>query len=157
MCLISAASFHTSTLLSLTLATIFIKHCAFYFLWSVLICGECLHVRDVTSHSAVLHWRPVLIEGSGWYELQYGGTEQSVIRQQNLILSSDDTRTVLTDLEPDTHYSVLLTAHTPHTPHSKSLSTSFTTLPGEEAFLLFCTFLCVSLQSASQCRGCDGC
>ncbi|KAK3512997.1 hypothetical protein QTP70_034627 [Hemibagrus guttatus] len=96
---------------------------------TALICGECLHVRDVTSHSAVLHWRPVLIEGSGWYEIQYGETEWSFNTQRKLILSSDDTRIDLADLQPDTHYSVLLIAHTPHTPHSKSLSTSFTTLP----------------------------
>ncbi|KAK2821129.1 hypothetical protein Q7C36_020472 [Tachysurus vachellii] len=94
-----------------------------------LICTKCLNVRDVTSHSAVLHWRPLLIGGLGWYELKYGEAEQSIDTHQKLTLSPDVTRTDLTHLQPDTHYNVMLTAHTLHTTHSIMHSTSFTTLP----------------------------
>ncbi|KAI5607172.1 von Willebrand factor A domain-containing protein 1 [Silurus asotus] len=97
-----------------------------------LICTECLDVRDVTSHSAVLHWRPVLNDGRGEYELQYGQKHWSIDSHRKLNLSHDHTRIELTDLQPDTHYSVRLTTHTHHTTHtptSKTLSRAFKTLP----------------------------
>ncbi|XP_017305436.1 von Willebrand factor A domain-containing protein 1 [Ictalurus punctatus] len=94
-----------------------------------LICTECLHVRDVTSHSAVLYWRPVLTAGLGQYELQYGRMEWSIDAYRKLTLSPDHTWTELTDLQPDTHYSVRLTAHTPHGTRGTTLSAGFTTLP----------------------------
>ncbi|MCJ8744130.1 hypothetical protein PDJAM_G00115050 [Pangasius djambal] len=94
-----------------------------------LICTECLRVRDVTSHSALLHWQAILIGGLGHYELQYGETESGIDTYRKLTLSPDHTWTEVADLQPDTHYSVWLTAHTPHSTRSTTLSTGFTTLP----------------------------
>ncbi|KAF5889651.1 von Willebrand factor A domain-containing protein 1, partial [Clarias magur] len=94
-----------------------------------LICTECLDVRDVTSHSAVLYWRPILIGGQGQYELQYGESEWDLDTYNKLTLSPDHTWIELSDLQPDTHYSVRLTAHTPDSTRSRELSTDFTTLP----------------------------
>ncbi|XP_060766477.1 von Willebrand factor A domain-containing protein 1-like isoform X2 [Neoarius graeffei] len=94
-----------------------------------LICTECLHVRNVTSQSAMLHWQPILIHGLGQYELQYGETGRSIETYRKLTLSPDHTWIELTDLQPETHYSVRLTAHTPYSTHSRTLSASFTTLP----------------------------
>ncbi|MCI4389875.1 hypothetical protein PGIGA_G00116240 [Pangasianodon gigas] len=94
-----------------------------------LICTECLHVRDVTTHSALLHWQAILTGGLGHYELQYGETESSIDTYRKLTLSPDHTWTEVTDLQPDTRYSVWLTAHTPHSTRSTTLSAGFTTLP----------------------------
>lgn len=99
---------------------------------SELICTECLHVRAVTSHSAVLHWWPIQLGGLSDYELQYGETEKSIETYRKLALPPDYTWTELGDLQPDTHYSVQLTAHTPLSTHTRTLSAGFTTLPGEE-------------------------
>ncbi|KAM9443664.1 von Willebrand factor A domain-containing protein 1-like [Clarias gariepinus] len=94
-----------------------------------LICTDCLHVRDVTSHSAMLYWWSLLIGGLGQYELQYGESEWDLATYNRLTLSPDHTWIELSDLQPDTHYSVRLTAHTPGSTHSRELSTHFTTLP----------------------------
>lgn len=102
---------------------------------SELICTKCLHVRDVTSQSAMLHWQPILIHGLGQYELQYGETGRSIETYRKLTLSPDHIWIELTDLQPETHYSVRLTAHTPYSTHSRTLSASFTTLPGEDESL----------------------
>ncbi|KAG9260719.1 von Willebrand factor A domain-containing protein 1 [Astyanax mexicanus] len=89
-----------------------------------LIRAERLQVRDVSTHSAVLQWRPVLIGGFGYYELRYG----SGVEERRMALPADKSWTELTGLQPDTHYTAWLTPHTP-AGHKHTLSTSFRTLP----------------------------
>ncbi|XP_062842834.1 von Willebrand factor A domain-containing protein 1-like isoform X2 [Trichomycterus rosablanca] len=93
-----------------------------------LIRADRLLVQDVTSHSAVLQWRPVLSGEARYYELQYGETERNFRTDQTLTLPSDHSWTQLTDLQPDTPYRARLTTHTPSGP-SRTHSTSFRTLP----------------------------
>lgn len=131
---VAARLYHLFHQLSVTayFMSIFNNTLCFYFRSSELICTECLNVRDVTSHSAVLHWQPILTAGLRHYELQYGETERNIQTSRKLTLSPHHTWTELTDLQPDTHYSVRLTAHILHSTHSRTLSAGFTTLPGEE-------------------------
>uniref|UniRef100_A0A3B1J9S1 von Willebrand factor A domain containing 1 n=1 Tax=Astyanax mexicanus TaxID=7994 RepID=A0A3B1J9S1_ASTMX len=74
-----------------------------------LIRAERLQVRDISTHSAVLQWRPVLIGGFGYYELRYG----SGVEERRMALPADKSWTELTGLQPDTQYTAWLTPHTP--------------------------------------------
>uniref|UniRef100_A0A4W4HD71 von Willebrand factor A domain-containing protein 1 n=1 Tax=Electrophorus electricus TaxID=8005 RepID=A0A4W4HD71_ELEEL len=100
-----------------------------------LLCAERLHVQDITSHSAMLQWRPLLIGGLGHYELQYGpemlassqySTEQG--RNRTLILLGEQSWAELRDLQPDTPYRAWLIPHTQQG-ITRSLTNSFRTLP----------------------------
>uniref|UniRef100_A0A3P8T8Q2 von Willebrand factor A domain-containing protein 1 n=1 Tax=Amphiprion percula TaxID=161767 RepID=A0A3P8T8Q2_AMPPE len=66
-----------------------------------------LRVVHLTSHSAVLQWRPVLSADSGYYELWY-----SSIRKANpeirRTLSGDSSKVELTNLQPETTYTASL-------------------------------------------------
>ncbi|XP_047439494.1 von Willebrand factor A domain-containing protein 1-like [Mugil cephalus] len=92
-----------------------------------IIGAERLRVVHLTSHSAVLEWRPVLSAGSGYYELWYNSVRKTMSEIRRVI-SSDSSRAELTDLQPDTTYTASLR------PESNlglfmTLSVDFTTLP----------------------------
>lgn len=94
-----------------------------------IIRAERLRVVHLTSHSAVLEWRPVLSAGSGYYELSYNSI-RSTDSEVRLVISSDSSRTELTNLQPETTYTASLR------PESNlglfgTLSVTFTTLPGK--------------------------
>ncbi|XP_076857686.1 von Willebrand factor A domain-containing protein 1-like [Brachyhypopomus gauderio] len=99
-----------------------------------LIRAEHLQVRDVTSHSAILQWRPLLIGGLGRYELRYGpdmlasgpGMEQGRIR--TLSLPGEHTWAQLPDLQPNTAYRTWLIPHTEQGAIT-GLTANFRTLP----------------------------
>lgn len=93
-----------------------------------IIHAEPLHVVQLTSHSAVLQWRPVLSEDSSYYGLLYKSilkTDPEVRRT----LPFDSSSVGLTDLQPDTTYTASL-----HPESNKmlfdTLTVTFTTLPG---------------------------
>uniref|UniRef100_A0A8D2ZDI6 von Willebrand factor A domain-containing protein 1 n=1 Tax=Scophthalmus maximus TaxID=52904 RepID=A0A8D2ZDI6_SCOMX len=91
-----------------------------------IICAERLQVVHVTSHSAVLQWRPVLRSGSGYYELWYNSmlkTEPETRR----IVAGDSSRVELTDLQPETTYTVSLRPESNQRLFD-TLSVTFTTL-----------------------------
>ncbi|XP_017543924.2 von Willebrand factor A domain-containing protein 1-like isoform X1 [Pygocentrus nattereri] len=88
-----------------------------------LIRVERLQVRDVTTHSALLQWRPVLVGGLGHYELRYSSDTE----ERRLTLQAEQSWTELTDLQPDTRYTAWLTPHTP-LQRRNTLTTSFSTL-----------------------------
>ncbi|KAG5835584.1 hypothetical protein ANANG_G00245550 [Anguilla anguilla] len=77
-----------------------------------LIRAERLQVRDVTSSSAVLQWRPVLSGGTGYYNIPPG----------------DSTWAELTGLREDTWYRATLEPQS-NVDFLKPLSVNFTTLP----------------------------
>ncbi|XP_029357462.1 von Willebrand factor A domain-containing protein 1 [Echeneis naucrates] len=92
-----------------------------------IIRAERLSVVHLTSHSAVLQWRPVLTADSGHYELSYNSMFKTD-KGNRRTLSGDSSWIELTNLHPDTTY----TAHL--RPESNQrllgmLSVNFTTLP----------------------------
>ncbi|KAJ8258831.1 hypothetical protein COCON_G00178430 [Conger conger] len=107
-----------------------------------LIRAKRLQVRDVTSSSAVLQWRPVLSEGTGFYTVQFGpfgtegggeggqGTSTSTSGGQfsRLIRPGDSTWAELTNLRQDTMYMATLVPES-NLEVLKPLSVTFTTLP----------------------------
>ncbi|XP_028853280.1 von Willebrand factor A domain-containing protein 1-like [Denticeps clupeoides] len=90
-----------------------------------LIRAERLQVREVTSNSAELQWRPVLSSGTIIYDLRYGPTGSNQIFRQTL--QGDSSWVKLTTLQPQTHYHVTLTPESNLEP-LKPLIVSFTTL-----------------------------
>ncbi|XP_064156735.1 von Willebrand factor A domain-containing protein 1 [Anguilla rostrata] len=111
-----------------------------------IIRAERLQVRDVTSRSAVLQWRPVLSSGTGYYDIRFGpdrtgggaggdhgrpsdGTSTSTGGGQWRKLSrpGDSNFAALNDLKPDTAYRATLTPES-NLDYVKPLSVSFTTL-----------------------------
>ncbi|KAJ8260231.1 hypothetical protein GJAV_G00178590 [Gymnothorax javanicus] len=107
-----------------------------------LILAERLQVRDITSSSAVLQWRPILSEGTGYYEIRYAlfgtegggegsqGTSTSTSGGQywRLIRPGDATWAELTGLQEDTMYTAMLVPES-NLDFLKPLSVTFSTLP----------------------------
>lgn len=109
-----------------------------------IIRAERIHVRDVSTNAATLHWRPVLSGLTGYYEIRFGqvptggaggsggsGTSPSTggSQYQRLVQPAESNSIRLTDLKPDTTYSVRLTPESNE--HAfNALSVSFTTKPG---------------------------
>ncbi|XP_043975320.1 von Willebrand factor A domain-containing protein 1 [Gambusia affinis] len=108
-----------------------------------IIKAERLHVRDVSTNSASLHWRPFLSGLSGHYEIRFGevstggsgggggsGTSPSTggSQYQRLIQSAQLNSIRLTGLKPDTTYSVSLIPESNEITFN-TLSTTFTTKP----------------------------
>ncbi|XP_041834833.1 von Willebrand factor A domain-containing protein 1-like [Melanotaenia boesemani] len=92
-----------------------------------IICSEWLKVVDLTSHSAVLQWHPVLNADSGYYELRYNSARKTNpdIRQ---ILSGATSKAELTNLQPETTYTASLRPESNQRLFN-TLSVNFTTLP----------------------------
>ncbi|XP_035242892.1 von Willebrand factor A domain-containing protein 1-like isoform X1 [Anguilla anguilla] len=107
-----------------------------------LIRAERLQVRDVTSSSAVLQWRPVLSGGTGYYNIVFGplGTEGGGEGGPGTSTSTgsgpfrrvsrpgDSTWAELTGLREDTWYRATLEPQS-NVDFLKPLSVNFTTLP----------------------------
>ncbi|KAF7661335.1 hypothetical protein LDENG_00263820 [Lucifuga dentata] len=107
-----------------------------------IIRAERLQVRDVSSNSATLHWRPVLSGLTGYYEIRFGalpagvggeggaGTSPSTSgsQYQRLTESAESSNVILTDLKPDTTYTASLIPES--NDHAfNTLSVTFTTKP----------------------------
>ncbi|XP_059184367.1 von Willebrand factor A domain-containing protein 1-like [Centropristis striata] len=92
-----------------------------------IIRAERLRVVHLTSHSAVLQWRPLLSADSGYYELSYNsiGRRDPDTRRT---LSGDASSIELTQLQPDTTYTATLRPESNQRLFN-TLSVSFTTLP----------------------------
>ncbi|XP_029948237.1 von Willebrand factor A domain-containing protein 1 isoform X2 [Salarias fasciatus] len=92
-----------------------------------IICAEQLQVVHLTSHSAVLQWRPVVDAGSGYYEFWYkpARTAHPAARRT---LSGDSRRVELDKLQPETAYTAWLRPESNRGLFS-TLSVNFTTLP----------------------------
>lgn len=110
-----------------------------------IIRAERLVVRDVSTNTAMLQWRPVLAGLTGYYEIRFGpvptgtgggvggaGTSPSVSggQYQRLTRPSDANTIQLTGLRPDTTYSATLTPES-NEEVLNSLSVTFTTKPGK--------------------------
>lgn len=111
-----------------------------------IIRAERLNVRDVSTNSASLHWRPVLTGLRGHYEVRFAplptkvpsgggggdtGTSPSTggSQYQRLVESAASSTVRLTGLKPDTTYTVtLIPESNEHT--FNALTTTFTTKPG---------------------------
>lgn len=110
-----------------------------------IIRAERLQVRDVSTSSAVLQWRPVLAGMTGYYEIRFGpvptggvggggstssGTSPSVggEQYQRLTRPGDANDVELRGLRPDTTYSATLTPES-NEQVLNTLSVTFTTKP----------------------------
>uniref|UniRef100_A0A3Q1FT06 von Willebrand factor A domain-containing protein 1 n=1 Tax=Acanthochromis polyacanthus TaxID=80966 RepID=A0A3Q1FT06_9TELE len=90
-----------------------------------IIRAERLRVVHLTSHSAVLQWRPVLSADCSYYELWYSSKTDREIRRT---LSGDSSKVELTNLQPETTYTASLRPET-NLGLFNTLSVNFTTLP----------------------------
>ncbi|XP_050930324.1 von Willebrand factor A domain-containing protein 1 isoform X2 [Lates calcarifer] len=92
-----------------------------------IIRAERLRVVHLTSHSAVLQWRPVLSADNGYYELWYNSMSDTdpVTRRT---VSGDSSWVELTNLQPDTTYTASLRPESNQRLFN-TLSVNFTTLP----------------------------
>lgn len=114
------------TFLDLSLPLAIFSHLV---LFTEIIRAERLSVVDLTSHSAVLQWRPVLSADSGFYELWYNSMlNTNTETRQNLPGGSSFAE--LTNLQPDTTYTASLRPESNERLFN-TLSVIFTTLPGE--------------------------
>ncbi|KAG9353114.1 hypothetical protein JZ751_017690 [Albula glossodonta] len=107
-----------------------------------IIRAERLQVRDVTSSSAMLQWRPVLSGATGYYDIRFGPIRTGVggqgshdtssstgaVQYRRLTRPGDSTWAELTDLQPDTMYNATLMPES-NLDFLKPLSVTFTTLP----------------------------
>lgn len=110
-----------------------------------IIRAERLQVRDVSTNSALLQWRPVLAGLAGYYEIRFGpvptdgvggggstssGTSPSVggEQYQRLTRPGDASDVELRGLRPDTTYSATLTPES-NEQVLNTLSVTFTTKP----------------------------
>lgn len=108
-----------------------------------IIRAERINVRDVSSNSATLQWRPVLSGLTGYYEVRFGplptgaggggggtGTSPSTggSPYQRLIQSADSSTARLTGLKPDTMYTAILTPES-NEQSFNTLSVNFRTKP----------------------------
>ncbi|XP_070766748.1 von Willebrand factor A domain-containing protein 1 [Enoplosus armatus] len=110
-----------------------------------IIRAERIQVRDVSSDSATLQWRPVLSGLTGYYEVRFGplptggagggggggtGTSPSTggSHYQRLIQSGESSTARLTGLKPDTTYTATLTPESNEQAFN-TLSVAFTTKP----------------------------
>lgn len=114
-----------------------------------IIRAERINVRDVSTNSATLQWRPVLSGLQGHYEVRVGpvptggagvgggggaGTSPSIGggQYQRLIQAADSSTARLTGLKPDTTYTATLTPES-NEQSFNTLSVTFTTKPGRPA------------------------
>ncbi|XP_035512556.1 von Willebrand factor A domain-containing protein 1 [Morone saxatilis] len=109
-----------------------------------IIRAERINVRDISSNSATLQWRPVLSGLNGYYEVRFGpvptggtggggggtGTSPSTGggQFQRLTQSADSSTAMLTGLKPDTTYTATLTPEY-NDQAFNTLSVTFTTKP----------------------------
>ncbi|XP_062257618.1 von Willebrand factor A domain-containing protein 1-like isoform X2 [Platichthys flesus] len=91
-----------------------------------IIRAERLYVVHLTSHSAVLQWRPILTADSGIYELWYSSGKTDF--ETRLTISGGSSRVELTNLQPDTTYTAYLRPESNQRLFD-TLSVTFTTLP----------------------------
>lgn len=109
-----------------------------------IIRAERINVRDVSTNSATLQWRPVLSGLTGHYEIRFApvrtggagvgggaGTSPSTggSQYQRLIQGADSSTARLTGLKPDTTYTATLTPESNEQAFNP-LSVTFTTKPG---------------------------
>ncbi|XP_068451119.1 von Willebrand factor A domain-containing protein 1-like isoform X2 [Clinocottus analis] len=92
-----------------------------------IIRAERLRVVDLTSHTAVLQWRPVLSADSGYYELLYNSMRK-MDTENRRVLPGDSSLVEITNLLPDTTYTAALRPESNQNLFS-TLSVHFTTLP----------------------------
>ncbi|CAN9511735.1 unnamed protein product [Ophioblennius macclurei] len=92
-----------------------------------IICAEQLHVVHLTSHSAVLQWRPVLEADGGYYEFWYKPTRTGYPTTKRT-LPGNSRSTELTKLQPQTTYTASLRRES-NQGLFNTLSVNFTTLP----------------------------
>ncbi|KAI5612271.1 von Willebrand factor A domain-containing protein 1 [Silurus asotus] len=105
-----------------------------------IIRAKRLQVQDITTTSAVLHWRPVLA-GTGFYDIRFGPIpvvsqdSNSGINEtkapghyQRITLSGDSSSVKLSNLLPDTKYNVTLIPQS-NLEIFNALQTTFTTHP----------------------------
>lgn len=95
-----------------------------------IIRAERLRVVDLTSHSAVLQWRPVLSEDSSYYELWYKSVSKPG-REIRRTLTGDSSRAELKNLQPDTTYTASLRPESNQAVFN-TLTVTFTTFPGKK-------------------------
>ncbi|XP_035500050.2 von Willebrand factor A domain-containing protein 1 [Scophthalmus maximus] len=107
-----------------------------------IIRAERMHVRDVSTNSATLQWRPVLSGLTGYYEIRFapvltggtgsGGTGTSPStggsHYQRITQSADASTARLTGLKADTTYTATLTPES-NDQAFNTLSVTFTTNP----------------------------
>ncbi|XP_071376813.1 von Willebrand factor A domain-containing protein 1-like [Centroberyx affinis] len=106
-----------------------------------IIRAERLRVAHLTSHSAVLQWRPVLSADNGYYELRYNcvwkmegtahpdsGASCNTGQYHRRTLPGDSSWEELTNLQPDTTYTASLSPES-NQELFNTLSVTFTTLP----------------------------
>ncbi|KAM9362450.1 von Willebrand factor A domain-containing protein 1-like [Symphorus nematophorus] len=92
-----------------------------------IIHAERLRVVHLTSHSAVLQWRPVLTAGSGYYRLRYNSARQTDPDTRRIIPATSSF-VELTNLHPDTSYTASLHPESNQRLFN-TLTVNFTTLP----------------------------
>ncbi|XP_078104657.1 von Willebrand factor A domain-containing protein 1-like isoform X1 [Sander vitreus] len=92
-----------------------------------IIRAERLRVGRLTSHSAVLQWRPVLSADNGHYELSYESRWKTDTETRR-ILPGDSSWVELTKLQPETTYTAALRPESNQRLFN-TLSVNFTTLP----------------------------
>ncbi|XP_071349421.1 von Willebrand factor A domain-containing protein 1-like [Trachinotus anak] len=92
-----------------------------------IIRAERLSVVHLTSHSAVLQWRPVLRADSGYYEVRYNSILKTEPESRRT-LSGGSSWVELTNLQPDTTYTASLRPESNQRLFD-TLSVDFTTLP----------------------------
>lgn len=100
-----------------------------------IIRAERLSVVRLTSHSALLQWRPVLAADSGHYELSYKAVDDPR-SEKTRVLPSSSSQAELTQLQPDTTYTASLRPESNQRLHS-TLTVKFTTLPGKNHMSAF--------------------
>ncbi|XP_049589547.1 von Willebrand factor A domain-containing protein 1 isoform X2 [Syngnathus scovelli] len=93
-----------------------------------IIRAERLRAVDVTSHSAVLQWRPVLSALSGYYELWYKAVGKTHAEERRVI-PGESSSMELTKLQPETTYSAFLRPES-NKRLFNTLTVTFTTLAG---------------------------
>uniref|UniRef100_A0A3Q4C0W7 von Willebrand factor A domain-containing protein 1 n=1 Tax=Mola mola TaxID=94237 RepID=A0A3Q4C0W7_MOLML len=93
---------------------------------AIISMSERLRVAHVTSHSAVLQWRPLLSAASGYYDLQYKSLWWTGSDARR-ILPGDSSWVELTNLHPDTTYTASLRPESNQRLFN-TLSVNFTTL-----------------------------
>ncbi|XP_053173548.1 von Willebrand factor A domain-containing protein 1 [Scomber japonicus] len=110
-----------------------------------IIRAERINVKDVSTNSATLQWRPVLSGLTGYYEIRFGplpsggvgggagggtGTSPSTggSQYQRITQSADSSATRLTGLKPDTIYTATLTPESNEQAFN-TLSVNFRTKP----------------------------
>lgn len=108
-----------------------------------IIRAERINVRDVSTDTATLQWRPVLSGLTGYYEIRFGplpsggtgsgggaGTSPSTggSQYQRITQSADSSTARLTGLKPDTTYTATLTPESNEQAFN-TLSVTFTTKP----------------------------